>query len=282
MTADKPSAVDLLRHLERSNCRECQLPTCLSFAAAVVRGDRRISECPRLTPEGLASLQTMFGADVDEPNSEPPPAESYGLEIMDALMAQVSEVDLAEAAARLGGDFTNSRLALRCLGRTFELDSTGNLFSQCHVNPWVHAPLMAYVLDGAGAEPTGEWVLFRELRHTQDWILFFGHRCETELQRIADVDPALFLDLLQIFGGKPETHPDDNSFAPDALVIHPLPRLPVLISYWPAEDSFASKLTLFFDRTAERNLSADYIYRLVGGIVEMLRKIMQRHSAQPA
>jgi len=254
----------------------------MAFAAAVVRGERQLRDCPRLTPEAFASLQAQFGAEMDAPRSEPLPAESYGRELMTALMARTSEVNLGDAATRLGGELKESRLAIRCLGRIFELDSAGQLYSQCHVNPWVHAPLLSYVLDGAGAEPTGEWVLFRELRHAQDWILFFDHRCEAELRRIADVDPLLFLDLLQIFGGQPLTDPGDGSFAPNARVIHPLPKLPILVSYWPAEDTFGSKLTLFFDRTAERNLSADYIYRLVGGLVEMLRKILRRHTAQPA
>jgi len=202
----------------------------MAFAAAVVRGERQLGECPRLTPEGLAALQEQFGAAVDAPRSEPPPAEDYGRELMAALMARMSAVDLAAAAARVGGELKDSRLAIRCLGRIFELDRAGRMTSQCHVNPWVHAPLLDYVLDGAGAEPTGEWVLFRELRHTSDWILFFDHRCEAELRRIADVDPRLFMDLLQIFGGRPLPDPGDGCFAPDALVIHPLPRLPILVS----------------------------------------------------
>ncbi len=120
---------------------------------------------------------------------------------------------------------------------------------------------------------------FRELRHAQDWVLFFEHRCEREMQRIADGDPPLFADLIQIFGGRPITDARDGNFAPGALVLRPLPRLPILISHWPAEDAFGSKLTIFFDRTAEQNLPVESLYRLVGGIVEMLRKIVGRQIA---
>jgi Domain of unknown function (DUF3786) len=67
----------------------------------------------------------------------------------------------------------------------------------------------------------------------------------------------------------------------DARVICPLPRIPLLISYWPDEAGFGSRLTLFFDRTAEKNLPAESLYRLAGGLLEMLRKMVQRHGAQP-
>lgn len=282
MNARRPSAVDLLKHLERSNCRECKLPTCMAFAAAVVRGERLLGDCPRLTPEAFAALQTQFGEDVGAPPSTPSRTEEYGRELMEALMGRLAEVDLARAAPRLGGTLREGRLALHCLGRIFELDSAGRLYSQCHVNPWVHAPLLTYVLESAGAAATGEWVLFRELGHARDWIRFFDHRCEGALLRLADGDPQLFVDLLRIFGGQPVRDPGAGRFAPDALEIRPLPRLPILISHWPTEGDFGSKLTLFFDRSAEQNLPAESIYRLVGGLVEMLRKILQRQAALSA
>lgn len=81
----------------------------MAFAAAVVRGERQLRECPQLTPEGFASLQAQFGAEVDAPRSEPRPAEDYGREVMTALMAHMAEVDLvgscfSTTAARLSSD----------------------------------------------------------------------------------------------------------------------------------------------------------------------------------
>lgn len=279
MTARRPSAIDLLKLLDRSNCRECNLPTCMAFAAAVVRGERQLRDCPRITPEGFAALQREFGDDVDEPQTSPAPGEEYGRELMEGLMARLAEGDLAETAARVGGTLREGRLAIHCLGRIFELDAAGKLYSQCHVNAWVHAPLLTYAVESAGAPAAGEWVVFGQLRHAKDWTRFFDHRCDGEMLRIANSDPEVFLDLIRIFGGKPVADPSAGRFAPGALEIRPLPRLPILISYWPPEDGFDAKLSLFFDRSAEQNLPAESIYRLVAGLVEMLRKILQRHGA---
>ena len=51
MTADRLTAMDILRHLDRSNCRECGVPTCMAFAALVIQGQKALGDCPRLSPE---------------------------------------------------------------------------------------------------------------------------------------------------------------------------------------------------------------------------------------
>ena len=62
------------------------------------------------------------------------------------------------------------------------------------------------------------------------------------------------------------------------MVLYPLPKVPVLICYWKAEDDIESKLHVFFDDTAEKNLPVDSLFTLGTGIVRMLEKIMHRHT----
>jgi ArsR family metal-binding transcriptional regulator len=42
-------AKDILDFLPRTNCRECGLPTCFAFAVALVKGQRRLQDCPTLS-----------------------------------------------------------------------------------------------------------------------------------------------------------------------------------------------------------------------------------------
>ena len=45
----KPSSVmEVFKHLEKSNCRECGEKTCLAFAASVYQSQKQINMCPRL------------------------------------------------------------------------------------------------------------------------------------------------------------------------------------------------------------------------------------------
>ena len=62
------------------------------------------------------------------------------------------------------------------------------------------------------------------------------------------------------------------------MVLYPLPKVPVLICYWRPEEGMGSKLNVFFDATAEENLSMDSLFTLGTGLVRMLEKIMQKHT----
>ena len=42
-------------------------------------------------------------------------------------------------------------------------DPDGIVRSLCHTHAWFSIPLLDYIVNGAGAEPTGQWLPFREL-----------------------------------------------------------------------------------------------------------------------
>jgi hypothetical protein len=62
------------------------------------------------------------------------------------------------------------------------------------------------------------------------------------------------------------------------VVLYPFPKVPVLICYWKPEDDIGSKLHLFFDDTAEKNLHIESLFTLGTGLVRMFEKIMHRHT----
>jgi ArsR family metal-binding transcriptional regulator len=65
-------AKDILDYLPKTNCRECGLPTCFAFAVALLKGQKRLSDCPALSrvefahyKEALARLlQTVRSQEV--------------------------------------------------------------------------------------------------------------------------------------------------------------------------------------------------------------------------
>jgi hypothetical protein len=262
------NAFEIFQWLDKSNCRKCGEDTCLAFAGAVFLGRRKLHECPHLSPEALERLA-----------GEPASPDAGGPDTGDALQelkAEIARIDLAAAAERLGAAFAKGRLTLKILGKDFSVDRRGDLFAEIHINPWVAAPFLSYILHGQGLPVSGRWVSLRELQGGRDRYPLFRKRCEEPLQRVADTYTDLFDDIVHLFSGRQV----DKQFESDiSVVLHPLPRVPVMICYWRPEDGLASSLYVFFDETADRNLDIGSVFTLGTGLAEMFSKIALRHGA---
>lgn len=259
--------IEILKILDKSNCRECGYPTCLAFASAVFKGQRLLEDCPHVKKD----IIERFG---DEPQM-PAAVESRPDETLEKLKKRLRNIDLNEAAKRLGATFANGRLTIKVCGKDFSVDPEGNFYSDIHIHSWITGPVLHYIIDGAGRPVSGNWISFRELKNGKDWYHFFTHKCEKPLKRLADTYTDLFEDMLHIFDGKKV----ENHYESDiSLVLHPLPRLPILICYWKPEDGLESSLHTFFDATASDNINVESIYSIGTGIVTMFEKIALRHG----
>ena len=264
----RPSALEILKILDRSNCRECGVPTCMAFAALVVQGQRRLSDCPTVS-RGALEQYAHLG---EQPGEGDELAAS-----MNQLMGKAASVDFDEAAERLGGGVDGDRLAIPCMGRIFQIDRDGRLHAQCHVNQWVHGPLLDYITSGAGEDPRGEWVHFAELSGAASWTRFFEHRCESAIKQVVDESSELFFEIMSLFEAEAPDISDDLE-GDWAYVIYPLPKVPLLICYWKAEGEFPSKLSVLFDTATNANLSPESVFYLTNGIAQMLKKMVLTHS----
>jgi len=263
------NAMEVFKLLEKSNCRECGAPTCLAFAAAVFKGEQSLGACPRLD----AQILSKYGAQADL-QAEPYDDMQAHLEQM---RQEVLALDLEKTAQRVGGNCHRGRLTIKILGKDFSVDAKGVLSSDIHVHNWIALPFFQYLLNCQGAPLAGKWMPLRELESGRDWANFFSHRCEKPLKKLADTYTDLFEDMIHLFNGKQV----ENHYQADiSLVLHPLPRLPLLICYWRPEDGMDSNLNIFFDAHAEKNLPIDAIYMLGTGLLRMFEKIALRHGVR--
>ena len=259
--------LEIYAHLPKKNCGECGIATCLAFAAAALKEEKQPSDCPRLDPATLARLGGAISRQVN--------IESIRDVQLKALKAKIVNCDIASRAGLLGATSKGKSVTITCLGRDFEIDAQGEVASQCHTHAWFTLPLLDYILTSEGAEPSGTWVPFRELPKGKTWNPLFEQRCEKPLKRIADSHSDLFESLISMFSGT-STHRAFNSDI--SVALFPLPRVPMLVCYWRPEDGMESQLHLFFDETAERNLSVESLFAMATGIVRMLERIMHRHT----
>jgi hypothetical protein len=265
------NAMEIFKLLEKSNCRECNEKTCLAFAAAVFQGKKQLDECPRLGSDVIE----RFGVK----NEKGTTLEQDMDAAVEQLKKKIATIELSSSAQRLGARFSGDKLTIKILGKDFSLDSKGNVATDIHAHAWIMIPVLNYIIGGGGTPVSGKWVPFRELEGGKTWYRLFGQRCEKPLKRVADTYTDLFEDMIHIFNGKPV----ENHYASDiSLVLHPLPKVPILICYWKPEDGLESSLNIFFDSNAENNLNIESIYSLIAGLVRMFEKIALRHGIQPS
>jgi hypothetical protein len=260
--------MDVLKLLEKSNCRKCGEKTCMVFAAEVFNGNRVLAECPQVSAEiacEYAAVQPKKSETLDQ-DRENQLAE---------LKTKVMKLDLKETATRIGAVYDGKKLIIRIMGKKVEIDSFGKVATDIHTTPWVMIPLFNYILNCKGIPIKSRWVPLRELPSGRDWYRLFGQTCEKPMKKVADTYPDLFADLVEIFNGQPVK---DHYQSDVALVLHPLPMVPILICYWHPDEGLESDLNLYFDESAEDNLGIDGIYSLSTGITRMFEKLALRHG----
>ena len=261
------NAMEIFQQLDKSNCGECGKTTCLAFAGAVFTREKKISECPKLDQ---ATIE-RFSGESDPQGS----IEQNRDEYLEKLKKEIAETDLAKATEKTGGRFSGDKLTIKVLGKNFSVDTKGNLYADIHINPWVAMPFFSYVLYGKGLPASGNWVSFRELENGKERYPLFQKRCEEAMKRIADIYTDLFDDMVHIFNGKQV----EKQFESDiSVVLHPLPKVPIMVCYWRPEDGLESTLNLFFDKTADENLDIGALFSLGAGLAQMFEKLSQRHG----
>lgn len=261
------NAMEVFKLLDKSNCRKCNEQTCLAFASKVFLGEKSLDLCPMLSREVLAENSKKQKKKI--------PTDAYRDTLLTELRNEIKSCDLAQAAQRVEGIFLNGKLEIRIFGKRFSVDSSGNMFSDIHINPWIAAPVLEYILYCKGVPLTGSWVPFRELAGGREKNGLFVQRSEKSFKQIADKYLPLFEDLISIFNGKQV----ENFYESDiSVVLYPLPRLPILVCYWKPEDGMSSDLHLFFDSSADMNANIDIVYGIAAGIVVMFEKIALKHG----
>ncbi len=263
------NAMEIFKLLEKSNCRKCNLPTCLAFAGAVLQGRKQLADCPVIPADIIKQ---------HEHHEQPKPASGQDLEnILAQFRDTIAGTDLDAAANRLGEVCNNGRLTLKMLGKDVTVDANGDIYTDIHVHGWMLGPLLNYITEGQGRSASGTWLPYRELDGGKTRYPLFEQRGEKALKHIADTYTDLFEDMIHVFNGRQV----ENHYESDiSLVLHPLPKFPILICYWKPEDGLASDLNIFFDAVSEDNLHIDMIYTIAAGLVVMLEKLAQRHGIQ--
>jgi len=117
--------------------------------------------------------------------------------------------------------------------------------------PIVQALLLYYLLTSDGTTLTGKWVSFADLPDGRMYNVAYQSYSGDEIVKLYGFDLVAFKSVCLKIGG---TTADlgDASF-----IFQPLPRMPILITYWVGDEDFPSSCKILFDSSATHYLPID-------------------------
>ena len=253
------NAIELYKKLPMQNCGKCRQKTCMPFAFALLRGEVELAECPDLTESEIALLKSSIRT------------SDWREELISKLQKEVAAIRFQEMAAGLGAEMKDETLVIRALGREFAMKPEGEISTQGHITPWIKILLLHYVRIHGQAPLSGKWVSYAELRSGMVKALSFLRECEEPLRDLLDREFGAVSGILQKLGAEKR----GGFSAKNAWHLYLLPKVPVLILYWPQEDEFASKVSILFDSTADRFLDAESLMFLGEGLIDNIEAHIQ-------
>ncbi len=251
------NTIEVYKKLPGKNCGECPQNTCMAFALAIIKGEADPSECPLLSDDETAFLASAKGEDWKE-------------NLIKTLRHEVKHIDFKEIHKRIGADFRNGSIFIRCFGTEYEVRPDGEITTRGYINPWLKILILHYIRTGGIGEPSGDWVSFSELKSGMVKESSFVRDCEEPLRETLDSDFKGTSRALQMLGARPvEDRTADHSWLIDAL-----PRVPMLILYWKTDEdepeTGGSRVKILFDRTADRFLDVESLIFLVEGMIHLI------------
>lgn len=152
--------------------------------------------------------------------------------------------------------------------RTLTTQGAGGVEEQI-IDPFLELMILVYLLN-VSAEPLANQLI--GIRDLKDAHFFQGpHELKTDglILRFGS-DPQGFARAGRRLGGKPADGGDA------AVVLYPLPKIPVTVILWAGDDEFPPEVSILFDRSIEAHLSADAIWGLANFSVGKL--VQERHG----
>lgn len=254
------NAVELYKRLPGTNCGKCRMAKCMPFALSVLRGESDVSECPSMDPEAVLELQGKIRT------------SDWREDLIADMMREVGRISFEDIAGGIGAGLQDGALVIPCMGRDYRVYTDGRIETHGHITPWMKILLLHYIRTHGNSTLSGSWVSYSDLKSGMIKASSFLRECEEPLQTLLD---SRFEDVASSFdrvgAEKRKGFPTEHAWH-----IMLLPKVPVIVLYWPAEEEFSSKVRVLFDSTADRFLDVESIMFLVEGLVKNIEMLLNR------
>jgi hypothetical protein len=260
------------RVLPKTNCGECGRASCLAFASMVVSEGEPLKRCPHVDPDTLSRAQE----EIDKQRAEGKwTRKDLAAEALSWARERAASVRTADLPGRIGGTLVErggrERLELPYFRelltiREGRVEKAGGQ----PLTRWEQVFLYNHMAQGGSREPTGEWKGLVELPNTISKVKSMKRHVEDPLIDCFRGRGGELLEAGRRLGGEDVTGSVSECDA--ALLLRPLPRVPVLLLFWDEdpEEGYDARVKLLFDETVVEHLDIESILFLSERIRQLL------------
>lgn len=270
------SVVDLYKNvLPKTNCRDCGYPTCLAFASMVVAEKLAIAKCPHVGREAAAACQ----AELDRQHAVGKwTRRDLAADALLWAKERAASMVLPQMPDRIGGEWFptdgGGRLRLPYFTDAVWIDPEGIVRQGgTALSRWEQVFIYNHMAQGGSRCPTGIWKGLEAFPNTVSKMKSMREHVEAPLVRFFQGKLSLLRERALLLGGvdSKDAHPQTDA----AFLFQPLPRVPVLLLFWDAEeaDGFDARVKLLFDETVIEHLDIESILFLSEHISRTLQGV---------
>ncbi len=247
--------------LPKTNCGDCGIPACFTFATMVVTGNAALSNCPHIDPEHAVKYQqeldtrhagdTLVKKDIATDALEWAKKRCFSMRIEDlpgrigGHLKNIDGKDVLEIPYFLDSVFISADRITKHDG-----SDLSRLEQVCLYN---------HMAQGGASQPVGKWISLQDLPNSTPKIHSIITYVENPLiKKFSGKKDALLAASRRIGGTKTN---DPNITADLGIQFRPLPRIPLLLLFWDAvkEEGFEAQIKLLFDETIKEHLDIESI-----------------------
>lgn len=256
--------ITIYKKLPKTNCGKCGIPTCIAFAIKVKNAQHKISDCPYVNKEA-SELPPQKTTVTVEDNYE---------RVSSELEIEAKQTNFKEVSVTIGGHFEEKNghaiLGLIMMNKLYEMRKEG-LFEDgkyCH-DSWSKIIIYDYIRRKGNSPLTGDWVTLGYFPNTASHVKAFQRSAEEKVAAIFNKNMKCLKARCKEFGGVEDT----GKMRADYICrFDLLPRIPLYVCFWEADEEFSASCKLFLDRSAEAYIDIEYLAYLVERFVELFIK----------
>ncbi len=190
--------------------------------------------------------------------------DNYAL-VAEELEKEAVQLDLDRIAEAVGGRLRTrdgqSVLRFEMLGQTFEMRASGLYVDDAPCeDSWARIIACDYLRRHGRTPPTGELVGLGHFPVTASYVKAFHAAAERDVASSMGTDPAGLRRRCEEMGGE---EIQGRLGADFTCRIPLLPRVPLTLCFWEADEDFGASCKLFVDANAEDHVDIEYLAHLV-------------------